>query len=55
MEWIFENFECLKERVYLAQYLTKIEVPSEAQTPEVMRLIETVNEKMDEFKVLNFF
>lgn len=52
LEWIFENFERLKERVYLAKYLTKINVPVEAQTPEVMRLMNTVNEKMEEFKVL---
>lgn len=55
LEWVFENFERLKERVYLARYLTKIDVPSEAQAPEVTRLITAVDVKMEEFKVFFVF
>lgn len=27
LEWIFKNVDILKERAYLAKYLTKIEIP----------------------------
>lgn len=27
LEWIFKNVDVLKERAYLAKYLTKIDVP----------------------------
>lgn len=27
LEWIFKNVDMLKERTYLAKYLTKIDVP----------------------------
>lgn len=51
LEWIFNNVDRLKERVYLASYLTRIEVPPEEQSPDVVRLIGLVDRKMEEFKV----
>ena len=50
LEWIFTNVDRLKERVYLASFLTRIEVPLEDQSPEVVRLMNTVDQKMEEFK-----
>ncbi|KAI1716579.1 intraflagellar transport protein 81 like protein [Ditylenchus destructor] len=53
LEWIFENVDRLKERVYLASYLTKVEVPPEAQSPEVIRVQNMVEEKVHEFKAVH--
>lgn len=51
LEWIFVNVDRLKERVYLSAYLTHVEVPPEEQTPEVLRIINNIKEKMITFKV----
>lgn len=51
MEWIFGNVDSLKERVYLANYLTKIDIPPEEQSPELSKLAAVIEQKMDEFKV----
>uniref|UniRef100_A0A914CP04 Intraflagellar transport protein 81 homolog n=1 Tax=Acrobeloides nanus TaxID=290746 RepID=A0A914CP04_9BILA len=53
LEWTFKNVDRLKERVYLANYLTRIEVPVEDQSPEVVRLVNQVYEKMEEFKAIH--
>lgn len=54
LEWIFENVDRLKERVYLARYLTKLEVPPEFQTsPDLAALAHLIDQKMEEFKVLS--
>ena len=34
-------------------YLTRIEVPLEEQSPEVVRLMNAVEQKMEEFKILH--
>jgi intraflagellar transport protein 81 len=54
LEWIFNNVDRLKERVYLANYLTKIEVPPEEQSAELSKLSAVIEQKMDEFKVSLF-
>ena len=53
LEWVFENVDRLKERVYLASYLTKLDIPSEEQSPEVVRIMQTVEERMRHFKELH--
>uniref|UniRef100_A0A183C809 G protein gamma domain-containing protein n=1 Tax=Globodera pallida TaxID=36090 RepID=A0A183C809_GLOPA len=53
LEWIFANVDRLKERVYLASYLTRVEVQLEHQSPEVVRLMNAVEQKMEEFKELH--
>ncbi|KAI6173341.1 IFT81-CH domain-containing protein [Aphelenchoides besseyi] len=50
LEWIFTNVDRLKERVYLAKYLTKIEIPHDIQTPELMQVSSAIEQKMNEFK-----
>ncbi|KAE9555983.1 hypothetical protein FO519_000839 [Halicephalobus sp. NKZ332] len=50
LEWIFNNVDRLKERIYLARYLTKTEVPPEEVTPEIQKLQNVIAEKMEEFK-----
>uniref|UniRef100_A0A915D572 IFT81 calponin homology domain-containing protein n=1 Tax=Ditylenchus dipsaci TaxID=166011 RepID=A0A915D572_9BILA len=50
LEWMFDNVDRLKERVYLASFLTKVEVPVEEQSPDVLRVINLVEQKMQEFK-----
>ena len=50
LEWIFNNVDRLKERIYLARYLTKTEVPPEEITPEIQRMQNIIAEKMEEFK-----
>lgn len=52
LEWIFINVDRLKERVYLASYLTKIDVPVEEQSPDVVRLMQLVDQKMEQFKAI---
>ena len=55
LEWIFDNIDRLKERVYLAQFLTRIEVPiEEQQHPDIKSLMIQVDQKMEEFKVPHF-
>lgn len=54
MEWIFNNVDRLKERVYLANYLTKIEVPAEEQSAEITKISSVIEQKMEEFKVIIF-
>lgn len=51
LEWIFNSVDRLKERVYLANYLTKIEIPPEEQSAELSKLSAIIDQKMDEFKV----
>jgi hypothetical protein len=51
MEWIFNNVDRLKERVYLANYLTKIEIPPEEQSAEITKIAAIIEQKMEEFKV----
>ncbi|KAL3108035.1 hypothetical protein niasHT_018197 [Heterodera trifolii] len=54
LEWVFANVDRLRERVYLASFLTRVEVPLEhQQSPEIIRLINAVEQKMDEFKELH--
>uniref|UniRef100_A0A1I8BID3 t-SNARE coiled-coil homology domain-containing protein n=1 Tax=Meloidogyne hapla TaxID=6305 RepID=A0A1I8BID3_MELHA len=53
LKWIFENVDQLKERIYIGRHLTRVEVPLEEQTPEVIRLMQEVEVKMEEFKVLH--
>uniref|UniRef100_A0AC35GLE4 IFT81 calponin homology domain-containing protein n=1 Tax=Panagrolaimus sp. PS1159 TaxID=55785 RepID=A0AC35GLE4_9BILA len=50
LEWIFNNVDRLKERVYLARYLTRIEVPPEEVTPDIQRVQNAISNKMEEFK-----
>uniref|UniRef100_A0A914YBU3 IFT81 calponin homology domain-containing protein n=1 Tax=Panagrolaimus superbus TaxID=310955 RepID=A0A914YBU3_9BILA len=50
LEWIFNNVDRLKERVYLARYLTRIEVPPEEVTPDIQRVQNGITDKMEEFK-----
>uniref|UniRef100_A0AC34FPQ7 IFT81 calponin homology domain-containing protein n=1 Tax=Panagrolaimus sp. ES5 TaxID=591445 RepID=A0AC34FPQ7_9BILA len=50
LEWIFNNVDRLKERVYLARYLTRIEVPPEEITPDIQRVQNAITDKMEEFK-----
>lgn len=52
LSWIFENVDRLKERIYLSNYLTRVEVPVEKQSPEVVRIMNNIEEKMNEFKVI---
>jgi hypothetical protein len=49
--WVFENVDHLKERIYLARFLTRIDVPLEAHTPESNALAAMVELRMNEFKV----
>ena len=51
LEWIFANVDRLKERVYLARYLTRIDVPLEAQNVDTARLVAAVDAQMAAFKV----
>ena len=67
LKWVFDDVDRLKERVYLgyglfltinsnfilfiSRYLTRIEVPLEEQSPEIIRLLNTIEQKMEEFKV----
>lgn len=53
LKWVFDDVDRLKERVYLGRYLTRIEVPLEEQSPEIIRLLNTIEQKMEEFKVLH--
>ncbi|KAI6191546.1 IFT81-CH domain-containing protein [Aphelenchoides bicaudatus] len=53
LEWIFGNVDRLKERVYLATYLTKIEVPHEEQTAEIAKLSAIIEQKMEAFKLIH--
>ncbi|KAI6232555.1 IFT81-CH domain-containing protein [Aphelenchoides besseyi] len=53
LEWIFTNVDRLKERVYLAKYLTKIEIPHDIQTPELMQVSSAIEQKMNEFKTIH--
>uniref|UniRef100_A0A914MWV9 IFT81 calponin homology domain-containing protein n=1 Tax=Meloidogyne incognita TaxID=6306 RepID=A0A914MWV9_MELIC len=53
LKWIFENVDQLKERIYIGRHLTRVEVPLEEQTPEVTRLMQEMELKMEEFKVIN--
>nr|CAD2129001.1 unnamed protein product [Meloidogyne enterolobii] len=53
LKWIFENVDQLKERIYIGRHLTRVEVPLEEQTPEVTRLMQEMELKMEEFKVLH--
>ncbi|CAG9537385.1 unnamed protein product [Cercopithifilaria johnstoni] len=50
LEWIFKNVDALKERAYLAKYLTKIDIPGAFQDPESMELSNQISTLMEEFK-----
>uniref|UniRef100_A0A0R3S0F3 Intraflagellar transport protein 81 homolog n=1 Tax=Elaeophora elaphi TaxID=1147741 RepID=A0A0R3S0F3_9BILA len=50
LEWIFKNMDALKERAYLAKYLTKIDVPGAFQDPELIELSNQISTLMEEFK-----
>uniref|UniRef100_A0A8R1XUZ8 Intraflagellar transport protein 81 homolog n=1 Tax=Onchocerca volvulus TaxID=6282 RepID=A0A8R1XUZ8_ONCVO len=50
LEWIFKNVDVLKERAYLAKYLTKTDVPGAFQDPEVVELSNQISTLMEEFK-----
>ncbi|OZC10947.1 hypothetical protein X798_02091 [Onchocerca flexuosa] len=50
LDWIFKNVDVLKERAYLAKYLTKIDVPGAFQDPEVVELSNQISTLMEEFK-----
>ncbi|VDK77014.1 unnamed protein product [Litomosoides sigmodontis] len=50
LEWIFKNVEALKERAYLARYLTKIDVPGAFQDSELIELSNQISTLMEEFK-----
>ncbi|KAM3727307.1 Intraflagellar transport protein [Dirofilaria immitis] len=50
LEWIFKNVDVLKERSYLAKYLTKIDIPGAFQDPELMELSNQISSLMNEFK-----
>ncbi|VDM20254.1 unnamed protein product [Wuchereria bancrofti] len=50
LEWIFKNVDALKERAYLAKYLTKIDVPGAFQDPELIELSNQISILMEEFK-----
>lgn len=54
LSWIFENVDRLKERIYLSNYLTRVEVPVDEQSPEVVYIRNNIEEKMNEFKVMIF-
>uniref|UniRef100_A0A914ZDU7 Intraflagellar transport protein 81 homolog n=1 Tax=Parascaris univalens TaxID=6257 RepID=A0A914ZDU7_PARUN len=53
LEWIFKDTESLKERAYLAKYLTAVEVPGEFQDSEIVELQNEVARLMDEFKEIH--
>uniref|UniRef100_A0AC34Q2R0 IFT81 calponin homology domain-containing protein n=1 Tax=Panagrolaimus sp. JU765 TaxID=591449 RepID=A0AC34Q2R0_9BILA len=53
LDWIFNNVDRLKERIYLAKYLTKTEVPPEEITPEIQRIQNIIFDKMEEFKQIH--
>ncbi|CAD5228974.1 unnamed protein product [Bursaphelenchus okinawaensis] len=53
LEWIFNDIDRLKERVYLANYLTITDIPIEEQSPDVQQLMGKVQQKMQEFKTLH--
>ncbi|KAF7640055.1 t-SNARE coiled-coil homology domain-containing protein [Meloidogyne graminicola] len=53
LKWIFENVDQLKERIYIGRHLTRVEIPLEEQTPEVQRLMQEVDLKIEEFKILH--
>uniref|UniRef100_A8P4G1 IFT81 calponin homology domain-containing protein n=1 Tax=Brugia malayi TaxID=6279 RepID=A8P4G1_BRUMA len=55
LEWIFKNVDALKERAYLAKYLTRIDVPGAFQDPEIIDLSNQISILMEEFKVCNSF
>uniref|UniRef100_A0A915PU49 Intraflagellar transport protein 81 homolog n=1 Tax=Setaria digitata TaxID=48799 RepID=A0A915PU49_9BILA len=55
LEWIFKNVILLKERAYLAKYLTKIDVPGAFQDPEVMEMSNQISALMEEFKASLIF
>uniref|UniRef100_A0A0N5CI09 Intraflagellar transport protein 81 homolog n=1 Tax=Strongyloides papillosus TaxID=174720 RepID=A0A0N5CI09_STREA len=48
--WIFTNEEKIKERVYLSQYLTKVNVPPEFRDDEIIKLENEVSDVMEQFK-----
>ncbi|KAL3990820.1 hypothetical protein ACH3XW_33355 [Acanthocheilonema viteae] len=48
--WIFKNVDMMKERAYLARYLTKIDVPGAFQDPELIELSNQISTLMEEFK-----
>ncbi|EJD75902.1 CBR-IFT-81 protein [Loa loa] len=50
LEWIFKNVDVLKERAYLAKYLTRIDVPGAFQDPELIELSNQISALMEEFK-----
>ncbi|VDN07501.1 unnamed protein product [Thelazia callipaeda] len=50
LEWIFQNVNIVKERAYLAKYLTKIDVPGAFQDSEVVEFSNQVSSMMEEFK-----
>uniref|UniRef100_A0A0N5AZJ5 Intraflagellar transport protein 81 homolog n=1 Tax=Syphacia muris TaxID=451379 RepID=A0A0N5AZJ5_9BILA len=50
LEWIFNNSDKLKERIYLAKYLTKIDVPGEYHDVETAELSNQITALMEEFK-----
>ncbi|VIO89524.1 conserved hypothetical protein,hypothetical protein [Brugia malayi] len=50
LEWIFKNVDALKERAYLAKYLTRIDVPGAFQDPEIIDLSNQISILMEEFK-----
>ena len=47
------DFCILSIIIVLSMYLTRIEVPLEEQSPEVVRLMNAVEQKMEEFKILH--
>lgn len=53
LEWVFANVDRLKERIYLASYLTLPEVPMEESSPELQRLLGALEERMAAFKTLH--
>uniref|UniRef100_A0A0K0DXP3 Intraflagellar transport protein 81 homolog n=1 Tax=Strongyloides stercoralis TaxID=6248 RepID=A0A0K0DXP3_STRER len=48
--WVFTNQDKIKERVYLSQYLIKINVPPEFKDEEIIELENEVNQVMEQFK-----
>lgn len=55
LEWIFNDVDHLKERIYLATYLSQMDIPIDAQSPETNRLQQIIEQKMEEFKVSSVF
>uniref|UniRef100_UPI00397EF853 hypothetical protein n=1 Tax=Salmonella sp. s51228 TaxID=3159652 RepID=UPI00397EF853 len=54
LEWIFSRVDDLKTKAYLAQFLVRIEVPTEFLTdPEVSELYSKYEQQLEEFKRLH--